>query len=184
MDDLVRRGDVLYWGTSEWSADQIAHAVNLCRRAGWSEPVSNQPQYSALSRRIERRVLPTCAEYGLGNVVFSPLAQGVLTGKYRSVDDVPAGSRAAGADAAWMRDVMTPEVLDAVTRLHDVASEAGCTVAQLALAWCLRLDAISSVIVGATDAGHVDDNTAAADIDLSLDTVAAVDEALRPVSST
>ena len=148
MDDLIRRGDILYWGTSEWSADQIAHAVDLCRRSGWSEPVSNQPQYSALTRRIEKRVLPTCVEYGLGNVVFSPLAQGILTGKYRSVDDIPPGSRAAGADAAWMRPLMKPEVLDAVAGLHDVAASVGCTVAQLALAWCLRLGAISSVIVG------------------------------------
>ncbi|MFN8103790.1 MAG: aldo/keto reductase family protein [Acidimicrobiia bacterium] len=184
MDDLIRRGDVLYWGTSEWSADQIAHAVDLCRRAGWSEPVSNQPQYSALTRRIERRVLPTCVEYGLGTVVFSPLAQGVLTGKYRSGAAIPSGSRAAGGDAAWMRAFLEPEVLDAVARLHEVASVAGCTVAQLALAWCLRLDAVSSVIVGATDPDHVDDNVAAADLDLPRDIFAEVEETLESVAST
>lgn len=184
MDDLIRRGDVLYWGTSEWSADQIAHAVNLCRRAGWSEPVANQPQYSALWRRIEKRVLPTCAEYGVGSVVFSPLAQGILTAKYRSVDEVPAGTRAAGADAAWMRSFMKAEVLDAVGGLGEIAADAGCTVAQLALAWCLRLDAISSVIVGATKPDHVDDNVAAADVDLSPDVLEAVDSVLAPVVST
>lgn len=184
MDDLIRRGDILYWGTSEWSADQIAHAVDLCRRAGWSEPVSNQPRYSALTRRVERRVLPTCVEHGLGSVVFSPLAQGILTGKYRSMDDLPPDSRAAGADAAWMRDLMTPEVLDAVSRISDVAADAGCTTAQLALAWCLRLDAVSSVIVGATKAGHVDDNAAAADLDLTPEVIEAVDTALSPVALT
>jgi len=183
MDDLIRRGDILYWGTSEWSADQIAHAVDLCRGAGWSEPVSNQPQYSALTRRIEKRVLPTCAEYGLGNVVFSPLAQGILTGKYRAVDDIPPDSRAAGSDAAWMRPLMKPEVLDAVNGLHRVAADAGCTVAQLALAWCLRLDAVSSVIVGATKTEHVDDNVGAADLDLAPDVLAAVEAALAPVAS-
>lgn len=89
MDDLIRQGKVLYWGTSEWNADQIAHAVQLCRAEGWSPPVSNQPQYSALHRVVERGVLKTSKDLGVGNVVWSPLAQGVLTGKYRPAPDCP-----------------------------------------------------------------------------------------------
>ncbi len=89
MDDLVSTGKILYWGVSEWNADQLAHVVNLCGANGWAVPVSNQPQYSALWRRVEERLLPTCLEYGLGNVVFSPLAMGILTGKYVSVDAFP-----------------------------------------------------------------------------------------------
>lgn len=184
MDDLIRGGKVIYWGTSEWSADQIAHAVDLCRKAGWSEPASNQPQYSALARRIEKRVLPTCVEHGLGTVAWSPLAQGVLTGKYRSVDDVPPDSRAAGANRAWMRPFLTEAVLDAVAGLEPIAADAGCSLAQLALAWCLRLDAVSSVIVGATRPAHVDDNVRAADLDLGADVFDAVSKVLEPVTST
>lgn len=184
FDDLVRRGDILYWGTSEWSADQIAHAVTLCRARGWAEPVSNQPQYSALWRAPEQRVLPTCAELGLANVVWSPLAMGILTGKYRSVDDVPEDSRAASADAKFMRRYFTQEILDAVASLRPLADEAGCSLAQLALAWCLDRQTIASVIVGATRTSHVDDNVAAADLDLGADVLARVDEALAPVAVT
>lgn len=184
FDDLIRRGDVLYWGTSEWSADQIAHAVTLCRAHGWAEPVSNQPQYSALWRVPERRVLPTCAELGLGNVVWSPLAMGVLTGKYTSVDDVPPGSRAAGTDARFMQRFLTQEVLDAVAGLRAVADEAGCSLAQLAIAWVLHQPTVSSAIVGATSTGHVDDNVAAAGLALDADLLARVDAALAPVAAT
>ena len=96
MDDLSRQGKILYWGVSEWSAPQVREAVELCRARGWRPPSSNQPEYNALQRAIEREVLPTTRELGLGNVVWSPLAQGILTGKYRSLADVPEGSRAAG----------------------------------------------------------------------------------------
>ncbi|MEX0659097.1 MAG: aldo/keto reductase family protein [Egibacteraceae bacterium] len=184
FDDLIRRGDILYWGTSEWSADQIAHAVSVCRAHGWADPVSNQPQYSALWRAPERRVLPTCAELGLGNVVWSPLAMGVLTGKYTTVDDVPEDSRAAGADARFMTRYLTQEVLDAVGRLRPVAADAGCSVAQLALAWVLARQTVSSAIVGATKTGHVDDNVAAGDLDLDAGLLATVDEVLAPVAET
>jgi voltage-dependent potassium channel beta subunit len=182
MDDLVRAGKILYWGTSEWSADQIGHAVSLCSANGWVPPVSNQPQYSALWRRIEERVLPTCEDLGLGNVVWSPLAMGILTGKYVSVDDVPAGSRAAGEDAQFMRRYFTQEVLDAVQRLRPIADEVGCSLAQLALGWCLRQPAVSSVIVGATKPEHVDDNAAAGALDLPDDIVDRMDEALVDVA--
>ena len=184
MDDLIRQGKVLYWGVSEWSADQIARAVDLCRGEGLAVPVSNQPQYSALWRQIENDVLPTCADVGMGNVVWSPLAGGVLTGKYASPDDIPADSRAAGGDKVFVDQWMRPEVLDAVQALRPVAEEIGCSLAQLALAWCLREPWVSSVIVGATKTSHVDDNVAAADLDLGDDVLDRVDELLEPVAES
>jgi aryl-alcohol dehydrogenase-like predicted oxidoreductase len=182
MDDLVRAGKILYWGVSEWNADQIAAACALARARGWAEPVSNQPQYSALWRRIEPRVLPTCREYGLGNVVWSPLAMGILTGKYSDASQPPAGSRAAGRAADLMEDYFTQPVLDAVQRLKPLAAEAHCTPAQLALAWCLRDEVVSSVIVGATRPEQVDDNVAAADLDVDPSIFARMDDILAPVA--
>jgi len=184
MADLITRGEVLYWGVSEWSADQIAHAVSVCRAHGWPEPVSNQPQYSALWRRIERRVLPTSTELGLGQVVWSPLAMGVLTGKYTSVEDVPPDSRAATDGVSFMSNFLKPKTLEAVASLRPVAEEAGCTLAQLALAWCLRDSGVSSVIVGATKPEQVTDNAAAADLDLDPSVLARVDAALGDVAHT
>jgi aryl-alcohol dehydrogenase-like predicted oxidoreductase len=181
MNDLVRQGKILYWGVSEWNADQIAGAVTLCRARGWAEPISNQPQYSALWRRIEERVLPTCREFGLGSVVWSPLAQGILTGKYVDAQKPPAGTRAAGNAAAMMEDYFRQPVLDAVHQLKPLASEAGTTLGRLALAWCLRWPEISSVIVGATKPEHVDDNVAAADLDVDPAIFARMDEILAPV---
>ncbi len=181
MNDLIRAGKVLYWGVSEWNADQIAAAVNLARARGWAEPVSNQPQYSALWRRAEQRVFPACMRYGLGNVVWSPLAMGILTGKYTDAAHPPQGTRAAGRAKDMMEDYFTQPVLDAVQRLSPLAQRAGCTLAQLALAWCLRTDAVSSVIVGATRPEQVDDNVAAADLDLDPEIVAEMDRILEPV---
>ena len=181
MDDLIRQGKILYWGVSEWNADQIAHAVDLCRANSWAPPVSNQPQYSALWRGIERRIVPTSVEHGLGQVVWSPLAMGILTGKYLSVDDIPADSRAATSGGAFMNRYFTQPILDAVQQVKPLADEAGCTMAQLALAWCLRLDNVSSVIVGATKVSHVDDNVAAADLRVSTDVLAEMGRILEPV---
>jgi aryl-alcohol dehydrogenase-like predicted oxidoreductase len=181
MDDLVRQGTILYWGVSEWSAAQIREAVEVCRRLGWTPPSSNQPEYNALQRSIEREVLPTTRELGLGNVVWSPLAQGILTGKYRSVAELPKGSRAAGPQGGFMHRYLRPEVLDAVGRLGSLAAEAGCSIPQLALAWCLRRPEVTSVIVGATSPGHVDENVAAADLDLDPRVLEAVGRLLEPV---
>ena len=184
MDDLIHQGKVLYWGVSEWHADQLAAAVHLCRGEGLHPPVSNQPQYSALYRRIEKRVLPVSEELGLGNVVWSPLAQGVLTGKYTSVSDLPDDSRAAGESGSFMRGFLRQETLDAVQELQPLAEQVGGTIASLALAWCLRQPAVSSVIVGATRTGHVDDNVAAAGLDVPDDVLARVGEILEPVAAT
>ena len=182
MNDLIRAGKVLYWGVSEWNADQIAAAVNLCRAHGWAIPISNQPQYSALWRRIETRVLPACEQYGLGNVVWSPLAMGILTGKYTDAAHPPAGTRAAGANADMMEDYFTQPVLDAVQRLRPLAQESNCSIAQLALAWCLRQPAVTSVIVGATKIEHVRDNAAAGDLDVDASVFTAMDRILEPVA--
>jgi len=182
MNDLVRAGKILYWGTSEWNADQIAAAVALCRARAWAIPVSNQPQYSALWRGIEERVLPACEQYGLGNVVWSPLAMGILTGKYTDAKHPPAGTRAASASRDMMEDYFTQDVLDAVQRIRPVAARAGCSLAQLALAWCLRQPAVTSVIVGATKVEHVDDNVAAGDLQLGAGVFAEMDQILLPVA--
>lgn len=182
MDDLVRAGKILYWGVSEWTADQIAAACSLARARGWAEPVSNQPQYSALYRRVESRVFPTCREYGLGNVVWSPLAMGVLTGKYTDAGAPPPGSRAAGGAAGMMEDFFSQPVLDAVARVKPLAERAGCTPAQLALAWCLREGVVSAVIAGATRPEQVDENVAAADLDVDPAIFDEMDRILAPVA--
>jgi aryl-alcohol dehydrogenase-like predicted oxidoreductase len=182
MNDLVRAGLVLYWGTSEWNADQIAAAVALCRARGWAVPISNQPQYSALWRRIEDRVLPTCTEYGIGNVVWSPLAMGILSGKYTDASNPPAGTRAATENREMMEDYFTQPVLDAVAKLKPIAKEAGVSMAQLALNWVLRQPAVTSAIVGATKISHVDDNVAAGSLHLDPSLFARVDEILEPVA--
>lgn len=181
MNDLVRGGDVLYWGTSEWNADQIVSAVTLCRARGWAVPISNQPQYSALWRRIEARVLPVCEAYGLGNVVWSPLAMGILSGKYSDAAHPPAGTRAAGPNREMMEDYFTQPILDAVQRLQPLAAVAGISMSQMALAWVLRQPAVTSAIVGATNLRHISDNVAAGDVELSADLVGQINSILEPV---
>jgi voltage-dependent potassium channel beta subunit len=183
MDDLVRSGKILYWGVSEWNADQIVSAVNLTRARGWAVPISNQPQYSALFRRIEERVLPVCEKYGLGNVVWSPIAMGVLSGKYTNAAKPPSGSRGSGGYADMMEDFLKQPVLDAVQKLAPLAKEAGCSMTQLALAWCLRQPGVTSTIVGATKIEHVDDNVAAGDLQLDQKLFDRMNHILAPVQA-
>jgi len=182
MNDLVRAGKILYWGVSEWNADQIEAAATLCAARGWAAPVSNQPQYSALWRRIEERVVPACRRYGLSNVVWSPLAMGVLSGKYADAKHPPSGSRGSGPFADMMEEYLTQPVLDAVQRLRPLAERAGCSLAQLSLAWCLRLPEIASAIVGATKPEHVDDNVAAADLEIDPAIFEEMNAILAPVA--
>jgi aryl-alcohol dehydrogenase-like predicted oxidoreductase len=182
MNDLVRAGKILYWGVSEWNPDQIAAACMLAQARGWAQPVSNQPQYSALWRRVEARVFPVCRDYGLGNVVWSPLAMGVLTGKYASAQRPPPGTRGASHDGEMMEDYLTQPILDAVQKLKPLAERAHCTLAQLALAWCLRQSAVSAVIAGATRPEQVADNVAAADLDVDPEIFHAMDQLLAPVA--
>lgn len=181
MHDLIRQGKILYWGVSEWPAARIAEVVDLCVEAGWTPPVSNQPEYSALQRRIEADVLPVSEELGIGNIVWSPLAQGILTGKYRAPDELPQGSRAATPQGQFMGRFLQADVLAAVAEFVEIAREAGITPAQLALGWCLRQPAVSSVIVGATAERHVEENAAAADLDLDDSVFDAVDRVLGAV---
>jgi voltage-dependent potassium channel beta subunit len=182
MHDLIRAGKVLYWGVSEWAPEQIAEAVLVCRRHGWDPPISNQPQYSLLYRRIETGSLPVARALGLGTVVWSPLAMGVLTGKYRSADELPAGSRAATDDGAFMRPYLAPAVLDRVAQARAVVEQAGCSLTQAALAWCLRREGLAAVIVGASRPDHVDHAVAAVHLLIDDDVLEQVEDILAPAA--
>src|SRR3954454_2559240 len=152
FDDLVRSGKVLYVGVSEWTAAQIADALKIAADMGFDRLVSNQPQYSMLWRVIESEIVPLCEKEGIGQIVWSPIAQGVLTGKYKPGEQPPPGSRATDEmggkdDISWLLD---KTILSRVQELRPLADEAGLTMAQLAIAWVLTNPNVSSAIVGAT----------------------------------
>jgi aryl-alcohol dehydrogenase-like predicted oxidoreductase len=181
--DIVHSGKALYIGVSEWSATEI--------RAGWEMAqdlkiplVSNQPQYSALWRVIEAEVVPTSIELGVGQVVWSPLAQGALTGKYGPGKPLPAGTRATdeSGGATTIARWLTDEVLTAVQRLKPLAEQAGLSMAQLAVAWVLQNENVSAAIIGASRPEQVRDNAAASGVKLDHDLMKAIDEALSPVA--
>lgn len=175
-EDLVRQGKVLYWGVSQWSGAQIREACAIADATGGYRPISNQPGYSILRREIESEVLPTCNELGIGQLAFSPLAQGALTGKY-AAGTRPAGSRAADERRnRWMDDMLKPEALATVRALRPLADELGISPAQLALRWCLRVPQVASVIVGATQRDQLEDNCAASGAPLPAETVARIEE--------
>lgn len=180
LDDLARQGKILYAGVSEWSAGQIAHAVDYIRGASLHPLVSNQPYYNMMGRGIEKEVIPLCEREGLGQVVFSPLAQGVLTGKYKPGQEPPAGSRAAdpGQNMFMGGGKLDQAQLEKVQKLVPIAEGMGLSMAQLALAWCLRQKNVSSVIIGASKPAQVEDNAGASDVKLSVETLAAIDAAL------
>jgi aryl-alcohol dehydrogenase-like predicted oxidoreductase len=183
FDDLVRQGKVLYVGVSEWRAEEIARALKIADEMGFDRIVSNQPQYNMLWRVIEPEVLPLSEREGLGQVVFSPLAQGVLTGKYVPGQAPPPGSRATdekgGAD--FVQRLMNDDVLAAVQRLRPIADDAGLSMAQLAVAWVLQNPAVSTAIIGATRPEQIRDNVKAAGVTLDAEIMKRVDEALAPV---
>jgi len=179
MHDLVQAGKIRHWGVSEWSAGQIADAVVICEREGLTPPATDQPNYSMLLRHAEKEVLPACGRLGLRVVVFSPLAQGVLTGKYRSANRVPRDSRAAGGHGAFfVRPLLSRDNFRKIDRLRPIASDLGLTLGQLALAWILRRPEVTSTIVGATKLAQVEENVRAADVDLEAGTLDAVERAL------
>ncbi|MBF0493415.1 MAG: aldo/keto reductase family protein [Deltaproteobacteria bacterium] len=159
MDDLIHQGKILYWGTSEWSANQIRAAHEICEKNNLYKPQVEQPQFSLLVRnRIEKEIRPLALEKGMGLVVWSPLASGLLTGKYD--ESLPEGSRLARID--WLREnIKTPENLALVKKFKTVADEIGCSRAQLALAWELNQEGISSVITGATRLEQLQENLGA-----------------------
>ncbi len=184
--DVVRAGKALYIGVSEWRADQIRAGKALADRLG-VPLVSNQPQYSAIYRVIEAEVIPTCRELGLGQIVFSPLAQGVLTGKYRPGQPPPEGSRAtdeAGGGAGFIERLLRDELLEAVQQLRPLADEAGLSMAGLALAWVLQEDNVASAIIGASRPEQVRDIVKAVGVRLDPELRRRVDELLLPVSET
>jgi voltage-dependent potassium channel beta subunit len=175
-EDLIRQGKLLYWGVSLWTGAQIREACEAADHSGGYRPISNQPGYSILRRDIEHEVLPTSSELGLGQLAFSPLAQGALTGKYAG-GERPPGSRAADPERnRWMNDVLTDAALARVQRLAPVADGLGISLAQLALAWCLRRPEVASVIVGATQPEQLEENCKASALRLPLETMARIDE--------
>jgi len=183
FDDLVRQGKVNYIGVSEWNADQLARAVQIADDLGLDRLVSNQPQYSMLWRVIEAEVIPLSMREGIGQIVFSPLAQGVLTGKYRPGQAPPAGSRATdekgGANfiSRWLDD----DVLSRVEQLLPLAADAGLSLANLSLAWVLHNPAVSSAIIGASRPEQVRENVKASGLKLDDDLLRRIDEILDPV---
>jgi len=162
MDDLVHQGKVLYWGTSEWRAWQIASAFSAAGSHHLVPPALEQPQYNMFHRdRVETELASLCKDLGIGLVTFSPLYYGILTGKYN--DGIPQGTRAALADYGWVRDRITPERVAIVRKLGEVARDLSLSTAQLAIAWILRRKEVSSVITGATSVLQLQENLAAAE---------------------
>ncbi|HKJ11528.1 MAG TPA: aldo/keto reductase family protein [Ornithinimicrobium sp.] len=180
--DVVRQGKALYIGVSEWTADQLRAGVEMSRELGF-QLVSNQPQYSMLWRVIEDEVVPTAQELGVSQIVWSPMAQGVLSGKYEPGAQPPAGSRAAdengGAD--MIKRFMNDDVLKRVQKLRPVAEETGLSMAQLAIAWVLQNENVATALVGASRPEQVGENVKAAGVRLDKSTMKAIDKALGKV---
>jgi voltage-dependent potassium channel beta subunit len=180
MDDLVRQGKVLYFGISNWTAAQIAEAVSIVDKYLLHRIVANQPLYNMFAREIEKEIIPLCERNGIGQVVYSPLAQGVLAGKYRAVTDAPAGSRASdkhGTETvkSWLKE----ENLRKVEHLRPIAEELGLSLAQLALAWTLRQPNVSSAIIGASVPEQVEDNVKSSGVVIPDQVLAQIDEVLQ-----
>ncbi len=178
---VVRQGKALYIGVSEWTAEQIRAGAELARQMGF-QLISSQPQYSMLWRVIEAKVIPTSKELGIGQIVWSPIAQGVLTGKYLPGQQPPAGSRATDErGAAFMQRFMTNDVLTRVQQLKPLAQEVGLSLAQLAVAWVLQNPNVSSAIIGASRPEQVKENVKAAGVKLEAGLMRRIDDVLGPV---
>ncbi|HEV2120149.1 MAG TPA: aldo/keto reductase [Candidatus Bathyarchaeia archaeon] len=169
MDDLVHQEKILYWGTSEWEAADIMRAHALAREYGLTPPQMEQPQYNMLHReRVEKEYLPLYREIGLGTTIWSPLASGLLSGKYAK--GIPPGSRATLSGYEWLRkNVITAQNIEKAKQLEAIALDLGCTAAQLAIAWCLKNPNVSTVITGASRPEQVTENMKAIDVDQKLD---------------
>jgi len=162
MNLLIQAGKILYWGTSEWTAAQVAEAVGIARQHHLIPPIVEQPQYNMFHRRrVEIDLAPVARKFGIGLTTWSPLYSGILTGKYNK--GIPEGSRASLKNMAWIRDRITPEVIAKVEALGELASELGITNAQLAIAWLLRRKEVSSVITGATKISQLEENVKSAE---------------------
>lgn len=182
--DIVRQGKAMYIGVSEWTSEQIREGHALAEELGF-QLVSNQPQYSALWRVIEDQVVPTCEELGMSQIVWSPMAQGVLSGKYIPGQQPPAGSRATDdkGGANFVKRFMDLETLQAVQRLKPIAAEAGLSMPQMAIAWVLANPNVAAALVGASRPKQLDETVAASGIILDDDTVSTINTALAGVSN-
>jgi aryl-alcohol dehydrogenase-like predicted oxidoreductase len=180
--DVVRQGKALYIGVSEWTAEQIRAGVTLARQLGF-QLISSQPQYSMLWRVIEGQVVPTSRELGVGQIVWSPIAQGVLTGKYKPGQKPPEGSRATDekGGSRFIQRFMTDDVLTRVQQLQPVADGVGLSLAQLAVAWVLQNPNVASAIIGASRPEQVKENVKAAGVKLSADAMKRIDDILGPI---
>ena len=181
FDDLVRQGKVLYIGVSEWRAEEISAALQIAGQLGLDRIVSNQPQYNMLWRVIESEVVPLCMKEGIGQVVWSPIAQGALTGKYLPGQGHPAGSRATDpSGSGFIGGYLTEPILRRVQQLRPVADEAGLTLAQLAVAWVLQNPNVSAAIIGATRPEQVRENARASGVRLDEGMMRRIDDILGP----
>ncbi len=178
MSDLVKAGKILYWGVSEWSPVQLTEAIHLAKENGLRGPAVVQPQYNMTDRYIENEIIGICEKYGLGITPFSPLAQGLLTGKYRKGQPLPEGSRATWQADKQINRLLTGENLDKVERLLGVAQDLGLPLSVLALAWILRQKQVSSVITGASKPAQLEANAAASGIELPAEALAEIEDIL------
>jgi aryl-alcohol dehydrogenase-like predicted oxidoreductase len=183
MHMMVESGKALYWGTSEWSADQLMEAWGVAERHHLHKPQMDQPQYNLFARRkVEKEFSRLYDGIGLGLTIFSPLASGILTGKYNA--GIPKDSRIALPGMEWLKDALTPPRIEAVKKLAPIASELGATPAQLALAWCAHNPHVSSVITGASRPAQVKENMKAMDIlpKLTPEVITRIEEAVKGVT--
>ena len=181
LTEVVEAGKVRFVGVSNWTGDQIRGAVERAREHGLAKIVSSQPEYSLLHREPEEDVIPASRENGISQIVYSPLAQGVLSGKYRPGAAFAQDTRAAARGDGFMSRFLDEDILERVQRLGPIADDLGITTAQLALAWVLREPNVASAIVGASRPEQIRDNAAASGVDLGDETVRAVEGALAPV---
>lgn len=182
LDDLTAQGKILYAAVSEWTAAQITHAAEVGRRLGLRPLIANQPIYNLFERYIEDEVLPTSVAAGIGQVVFSPLAQGILTGKYKAGGSLPSDSRGANSSvnqviSSYLRD----DVLRCVGVLEGLAKRENLTLSQLAIAWVLRQPGVCSALIGASKPGQIEENIGAIEVDLSPEILAEIDSILEQV---
>lgn len=178
MDDLVRMGKILYWGVSEWTALQICDSVHISRYYNKTKPSSNQPVYNMLNRYIENEVMPLCKREGIGLIVFSPLAEGILTGKYNN--GIPKNSRASNSNInMFIKNKLTEENINKVRKLTHIADNLGTTMSQLALAWCLRKEEITSVIIGASNPNQIIENIKSIEISLESSILNKIEDILE-----
>ncbi|MCE4050303.1 MULTISPECIES: aldo/keto reductase family protein [Bacillaceae] len=184
LDDLTAQGKILYAGVSEWTAAQITDAAHIAKEKNLRPLISNQPIYNMMVRYIEKEVIPVSEKEGIGQVVFSPLAQGILTGKYKPNEQVPSESRAANEETnKWITSYLNDEVLTRVQKLSAIANGLGVELSQLALAWVLRQPNVSSAIIGASRPGQVEENVKASGLELNASVLEEIEAVLEEINT-